>query len=144
MARQCRPSKDPAISRAWRMRMAILKFRRTWRASRRERWSRSGSFEHVACHGGTVIAHLNEGLLILHFIGLALGFSVSFANIVMAGIIAKATPPEKAVLGRFPPLMSRVGTIGLTLLWATGVTMVYTKWGGFAALPWQFDVKIAA
>jgi hypothetical protein len=91
-----------------------------------------------------VIGHVNEVLLILHFIGLALGFSVSFANIVMSGIIAKATPPEKAVLGRFPPLMSRVGTIGLTLLWITGVTMVYTKWGGFAALPWQFGVKIAA
>jgi hypothetical protein len=87
---------------------------------------------------------LNRVLLFLHFLGLALGFSVSFANIVMSSLVARAAPSEKPVLGRFPPMMSRMGTIGLTLLWITGGTLVYTKWGGFASLPWQFDVKLAA
>lgn len=87
---------------------------------------------------------LNQVLLILHFLGLALGFSVSFGNIVMSGLISKATPPEKAVLGRFPPLITRVGTAGLGLLWVTGVILVYTKWAGFATLPWQFHVKLTA
>lgn len=88
---------------------------------------------------------LNQFLLILHFLGLAMGLSVSFANIVMVGLINKAAPGERPVLGRFPPAMSRVGTIGLTLLWATGLTMFFTKWGGFGnlgSMPWQFHLKL--
>ena len=72
---------------------------------------------------------LNQALLILHFLGLAMGLSVSFANIVMGGLIARAAPAEKAVLGRFPPVMSRIGRAGLTLLWVSGVILLYTKWG---------------
>jgi len=87
---------------------------------------------------------VNQVLLFLHFLGLALGFSVSFGNIVMGGIMSKATPPEKAVLSRFPPMMSPLGRIGLALLWFTGVILVYTRWNGFAAFPWQFYVKLAA
>lgn len=86
----------------------------------------------------------NEALLIVHFLGLAMGMSVSFGNIVMLGLIAKAAPSEKAVLARFPPAISRVGRIGLTLLWATGLTMLYTRWNGLAGLPWQFHVKLTA
>ena len=51
---------------------------------------------------------INQILLILHFLGLTMGFSVTFAGMVMSGLIAKAAPPEKAALGRFPPLMMRV------------------------------------
>ena len=83
-------------------------------------------------------------LLFLHFLGLALGFAVSFANMVMGRLIAKAAPAEKPVLGRFPPAMSKLGRIGLILLWVTGVALVYLKWGGFAALSWEFYVKLAA
>jgi hypothetical protein len=87
---------------------------------------------------------LNRVLLILHFFGLALGFSVSIANLVMSRLISKAPPPDKAVLGRFPPAMSRVSWIALPLLWVTGLILVYTKWGGYATLTWQFYVKLAA
>lgn len=87
---------------------------------------------------------LNQVLLILHFLGLAMGLAVPFSNIVMQGLIGKAAPQEKAVLARFPPSMSRVGDIGLALLWTTGLTMVFTKWGGFGSLPWQFHVKLTA
>jgi hypothetical protein len=69
-------------------------------------------------------------LLILHFLGLAMGFSTNFASFVMLGLIAKAAPQERAVLGRFPPIMSRVGEIGLALLWATGLLLVWAQWGG--------------
>ena len=88
--------------------------------------------------------HVNHVLLALHFLGLALGFSVSFANMVMSSLISKAPPTEKVVLGRFLPVMSRLGRIGIVLLWATGLTMVYTKWNGFGTLPWQFYVKLTA
>jgi len=83
-------------------------------------------------------------LLILHFLGLAMGFSTSSARFVMFGLIAKAAPQEKAVLGQFPPVMSRVGEIGLALLWVTGLLLVWTQWGGFASLPWTFYVKLTA
>lgn len=87
----------------------------------------------------------NKILLILHFIGLAMGLSVTFANIVMAGIIDKAAPAEKSILGRFPLAMSRVGYIGLTLLWITGLTMVFTRWNGFQYLPSPaFHIKFTA
>jgi hypothetical protein len=83
-------------------------------------------------------------LVILHFLGLAMGFSTSFASFVMFGLIAKAAPQEKAVLGRFLPPMSRVGEIGLALLWATGLLLVWLQWGGFGSLPWTFYVKLTA
>ena len=90
------------------------------------------------------MATLNQTLVFLHFLGLVLGFSVGFANLTMSGLISNAEPSERAVLSRFPPRMSRLGTIGLALLWITGVILVYTSWNGFESLPWQFYVKLAA
>lgn len=90
---------------------------------------------------------VNQILLILHFLGLAMGFSVSFANMVMASVAAKAPSADQAVLARFPPAMSRVGDIGLATLWITGLTMLFTRWGGLSnlsAMPWQFHVKLTA
>jgi hypothetical protein len=86
----------------------------------------------------------NKILLMLHFIGLAMGFSVAFANIVMAIVMSKAAPQEKPILGRFPLAMSKVGYIGLTVLWVTGVTMVFTRWHGFSTLPPTFHMKLTA
>lgn len=86
----------------------------------------------------------NHTLLILHFLGLAMGMSVSFGNIVMLGLVAKAAPAERGVLMRFPPAISKVGQAGLALLWVTGATMVFTRWNGFEGMPWQFHVKITA
>ena len=54
-------------------------------------------------------------LLILHFVGLILGTSVSVGSIVMAGLIGRATPEERPVLGRFMPAISKVGRAGLLL-----------------------------
>jgi uncharacterized membrane protein len=87
---------------------------------------------------------LNQILLILHFLGLAMGLSVSFSGMVMQGLMAKAAPQERQVLARFPPRMVIVGHAGLGLLWLSGLALVYTKWGGFAVLPWQFHVKLTA
>lgn len=87
---------------------------------------------------------LNKILLMLHFLGLAMGLAVPFANIALAGLMAKAAPPEKMILGRFPFAMSKVGKIGLTLLWVTGVAMVFTRWKGFGNLPSMFHWKLTA
>ena len=88
--------------------------------------------------------NLDNVLLMLHFLGLAMGLSTGFANMVMAGLIDQAAPAEKAVLSRFPPAMSRIGAIGLVLLWITGVSIVMTRYGTFAILPRPFVIKLAA
>ena len=87
---------------------------------------------------------LDQTLMVLHFLGLAMGLSTGFANMVMAGLINKAAPAEKAVLGRFPPAMAKIGVIGLSLLWISGISIVLTRYGSFAILPRPFIVKIAA
>jgi hypothetical protein len=83
-------------------------------------------------------------LVILHFLGLALGMSSGFANMVMAGLIVKASPEEKRVLARFPPAMGRLGLVGLALLWGSGLAIVRTRYGGFSILPQSFIYKLIA
>ncbi len=85
-----------------------------------------------------------RALVFLHFMGLAMGFATGFGNLVMAGLIAKASPDERRVLGRFPPAIARVGDVGLVLLWLTGLTLVFMKWGGFGAMPGLFHAKLTA
>jgi hypothetical protein len=87
---------------------------------------------------------LDQFLMVIHFLGLAMGLSTGFANMVMAGLITKAAPNEKAVLSRFPPAMSRIGALGLAMLWGSGLAIVYTRYGTFSILPRPFVVKLAA
>ena len=87
---------------------------------------------------------VNAALLVLHFLGLAMGLSVSIGSVAMLGVMSASPAADRPVLARFMPAISRVGRIGLVLLWVTGATMLYTKWSGFAAMPWQFHVKITA
>ena len=87
---------------------------------------------------------MQKTLLVFHLIGLACGLSVPFSNIVMGMLIDKAAPNEKPILSRFPQAMVRVGDIGLVLLWITGPAMLFTKYGGFAGMPWTFHVKLTA
>jgi hypothetical protein len=87
---------------------------------------------------------MNQTLFILHMLGLALGLSVPFANLILAKLIAEAPPQEKPVLGRAAFAMGRLGDIGLPLLWISGLTLVFTKHGGMASLPTTFHAKLAA
>ena len=87
---------------------------------------------------------VNQALLILHLLGLTMGFAASFSGMVLHGFFVKSAPQERELLRRVSASMSRVGDIGLVLLWVTGLTLVFTKWGGFGVLPWQFHVKLTA
>jgi hypothetical protein len=87
---------------------------------------------------------LDHFLVILHFVGLALGFTSGFGNMAVAGLIAKAAPQEKAILGRVPPALGRLGVIGLALLWGSGLAIIQTRYGTFAILPRPFIVKLSA
>jgi hypothetical protein len=84
-------------------------------------------------------------LLILHFTGLVMGFSATFANMVTMRLIASATPQEAAVLRRVPPQMMRISSWGVALLFVTGPILVYTKYdGAWGTLPWAFWLKMLA
>jgi hypothetical protein len=85
-----------------------------------------------------------RAVLILHFVGLALGTSASIAVGVMMGVMGKAAPAERPVLARFMPAMSRVGRAGLALLWVTGLSMLFLRYGSPGQLPWTFHVKLLA
>lgn len=85
-----------------------------------------------------------RAVLILHFVGLALGTSVSIAGGVMMGVMGQAAPAERPVLARFMPAMSRVGRLGLALLWVTGLTMLFLRYGSPGQLPWTFHAKLLA
>jgi hypothetical protein len=87
---------------------------------------------------------MNKLLLILHLLGLTLGLAVPFANIIIAKLMTAAEPSERPVLGRAAFAMGRLGDIGLPLLWITGLTLVFTKHGGFSALPGTFHAKLTA
>lgn len=63
---------------------------------------------------------------------------------VVAGLIARAPANEKAILGRVPPALGRLGVIGLVLLWVTGISIVMLRYGSFAILPRPFIYKLIA
>lgn len=87
---------------------------------------------------------LNQVLLILHFLGLALGLSASIASLLVGRMMATATANDRAVLARVPPVTGRAGDIGLVLLWISGLALVFTRWGGFGSLPGMFHAKLTA
>ena len=49
---------------------------------------------------------LDPTLPTMHSIGLAMGIAAPFADRAMGGLIAKAAPAERTVLGRFSALSS--------------------------------------
>jgi hypothetical protein len=83
-------------------------------------------------------------LRFLHFVGLALGVGSGFAQIAVGILIGRATGPDRAVLFRMRPALGQMGGIGLALLWITGLTLVFTRWGGFGSLPGVFHAKVTA
>lgn len=85
---------------------------------------------------------MNEILIILHFLGLGAGVASGVGNAVVGAQIA-GQPDDRAVLGRLPPIFARVGHIGLGLLWATGLILIWTKYGGLSSLPLTFWAKLA-
>lgn len=85
---------------------------------------------------------LNQLLLFLHFLGLGLGATSAFGGPVIGKLMEHASEAERPILARVPAALSHASGAGLILLWATGLVLVFTKWGGFGSLPWQFHVKI--
>lgn len=56
--------------------------------------------------------------------------------------IAAQPAEEAAVLRQIPPMISNVAYAALTLLWLSGIALVYVRHGGFAVFGWAFWVKM--
>ena len=84
---------------------------------------------------------MNEALLFLHLVGLMLGAAGGFASaVIMRRALVLPADDARAVRG-LGPILANVSGIGLVLLWATGLILVWSKWDGFGSLPQMFWVK---
>ena len=86
-----------------------------------------------------------ETLLILHFLGLALGVGTGFAMITLGIAAAKLSPEERGQFMLRVSLLSKNGSIGLALLIVSGLGILFYRgfgnvmqWGGGA-----FHAKLA-
>ena len=84
---------------------------------------------------------MNEALLFLHFVGLMLGAAGGFASAIVMRRALALPVDEAKVLRGLGPILANVSGIGLALLWATGLILVWGKLGGIASLPQMFWIK---
>lgn len=84
---------------------------------------------------------MNEALLFLHFFGLMLGAAGGFASAVIMRRALVLPADEAKVVRGLGPVLANVSATGVAVLWATGLILVWSKWGGFANLPQLFWVK---
>ena len=84
---------------------------------------------------------MNEALLFLHFVGLMLGAAGGFASAIVMRRALALPADEARVLRGLGPILSKVSATGVAVLWATGLILVWSKWGGFGSLPQMFWVK---
>jgi hypothetical protein len=84
---------------------------------------------------------MNAALLFLHFFGLMLGAAGGFASAIVMRRALTLPADDAKVLRGLGPILANVSGIGLALLWATGLILVWSKWDGFGSLPQMFWVK---
>ncbi len=84
---------------------------------------------------------MNEALLFLHFVGLMLGAAGGFASAVIMRRALVLPADEAKVVRGLGPILANVSLISLIVMWATGLIMVWSKWGGLGSLPDMFWVK---
>jgi uncharacterized membrane protein len=85
-----------------------------------------------------------ETLKIFHLLGLILAFAGGIGN-MFAGMKLSAIPPEGArAVGGFRISLGKLSTMGLILLWLTGVWMVATNGGWSVFDDLTFVLKFAA
>lgn len=76
---------------------------------------------------------LRDTMLILHFIGLAMGLGTAFAHAFIRFHATKANNHEANNINS--KALSRMGTVGLLLLIIPGVYLILPFWGALALLP---------
>ena len=84
---------------------------------------------------------MNAALLFLHFFGLMLGAAGGFASAVIMRRALVLPADEARVVRGLGPILANVSLTGLVVMWATGLILVWSKWGGIESLPQMFWVK---
>lgn len=82
-------------------------------------------------------------ILALHIIGLMMGAGGGFGSMIVMRSAASRPPEQAVALRSLGPPLARFAMVGLVLLWATGLALVWLRYGGFGGLPVWFWVKIA-
>lgn len=78
---------------------------------------------------------MRDFMLILHFVGLAMGVGVGFANMFL-GIASKKMVPEEAVSFRLKTMaLAKMGHIGLGLLLVSGFYLMTPFWATLGSTP---------
>ena len=78
---------------------------------------------------------MRETMLILHFIGLAMGLGTSF-GFMFLGIAASKMPPEEGKKFTLNAMsLSKMGHVGLTLLVITGIYLIIPYWSNISEMP---------
>jgi hypothetical protein len=85
---------------------------------------------------------VTDVLLFFHLLGLMLGAGGGFGSMISMQVAAKRAPEQAAAIRSVGPALGRLSTIGLILMWVTGLTLVPLKYGSFTALPQLFWVKL--
>ena len=85
---------------------------------------------------------LTDIILFIHIAGLMMGASGGFGSMIVMRHAATLPPEQQGPIRALGPQMARFSHIGLTLMWITGLSLVFLRYGGFGALPQLFWVKI--
>jgi putative membrane protein len=86
---------------------------------------------------------LNNLLLWVHFIGLAMGGAATFGIPMVAAQMAGAGPEARPALLKAMMAISKVSRAGLGALIVTGLLLVWLKFGGASGFTWWFWLKMA-
>lgn len=80
-------------------------------------------------------------VLFFHLIGLALGFGIGIANIVIARTaMGAATPDAAGALRGLQPVLARISMAGLAVMVVSGLLLIFER--GFSDLSFWFWLKI--
>jgi|SRR3569623_1960208 putative membrane protein len=85
---------------------------------------------------------INEILLWLHFLGLAMGGGALLGATAIARLAPSATPEQRGAYMKLGGIMGMTGRGGLAVLIITGPLMLWLKWGGAVPNGTWFMVKM--
>jgi len=83
----------------------------------------------------------DDTLLALHLIGLMMGAGGGFGSMIVQREAARRPPEQTEVLRSLGPALANFSALGLIVMLATGIALVFAKYSGFAGLPVPFWVK---
>lgn len=84
---------------------------------------------------------LTDTLLALHLIGLMMGAGGGFGSMIAMREAAQRSAEQAVALKSLGPAFARFSMIGLVLMWATGLALVFVKYGDLGGLPMLFWAK---